>query len=164
MEHTTLLSLDSSTKSTGWALWKDGFFCESGVIDLSDVKDMDQRSSQMMIQILTLLTDKEPDLVVVERMHVTRNMKVVRALCEVIGAIRGWCLCVDSFFYELGPTEWRKAIGMKTGREIKRDEYKQLSKEYVAEKFNVKDVTDDESDAICIGNAYINIFTGIQGE
>lgn len=39
----------------------------------------------------------------------------------------------------------------------KREEYKELSKQYVLDKFGL-DVTDDESDSICIGVAYVKTF------
>ena len=39
-----------------------------------------------------------------------------------------------------------------------RDEYKQLSIDYVKKHFNI-DVSDDESDSICAGIGYIKIFS-----
>ena len=75
----------------------------------------------------------------------------------IFGVVYGKCVENEIDFYELRPTEWRKLIdpGKKPR---KREELKEWSKQKVKELFNINDVTDDESDAILIGRAYINLF------
>lgn len=153
----TLLSLDSSTKSTGYAVFNNAVYTTSDVIDLSTEKDMNKRTELMISEILKLLEVVAPSIIVIERMHVQRNMSVVRALCEVIGAVRGWAITHNAFFYEIAPTEWRSAIGIQS-KGLKREELKRLSLDYVADKYKITDISDDQSDAICIGDAYINIY------
>ena len=53
------------------------------------------------------------------------------------------------------PSSWRAAIGIKTGRGIKRTSLKQADIDFVKEKYGI-DVNDDEADAICIGYAQLN--------
>lgn len=48
------------------------------------------------------------------------------------------------------PSSWRAAIGIKTGRGIKRTSLKEKDIQFVKENYNL-DVNDDEADAICIG-------------
>jgi len=43
---------------------------------------------------------------------------------------------------------------MKLGPKVKREELKQASKDLIKQKYNI-DVNDDISDAILIGNAYL---------
>ena len=50
------------------------------------------------------------------------------------------------------PSSWRAAIGIKTGRGVKRTSLKEQDIEFVKEHFGL-DVNDDEADAICIGYA-----------
>ena len=71
----------------------------------------------------------------------------------ILGAVYGWCLVHNVYFEMLRPTEWRALISKeKKGR--KRDELKAWSVRKVKELFGI-DVTDDESDAILIGLAYV---------
>lgn len=53
------------------------------------------------------------------------------------------------------PSSWRAAIGIKTGRGIKRTTLKEKDIQFVKENYNL-DVNDDEADAICIGYSYSN--------
>jgi hypothetical protein len=48
------------------------------------------------------------------------------------------------------PSSWRAAIGIKTGRGIKRASLKTQDIEWVKANYGL-DVNDDEADAICIG-------------
>lgn len=50
------------------------------------------------------------------------------------------------------PSSWRAAIGIKTGRGIKRASLKEADIAFVEETFGIT-VNDDEADAICIGYA-----------
>lgn len=68
--------------------------------------------------------------------------------------------------YEINPkiqcefinaSEWRAALKMKQGRGIKRETLKQKDIQYVQDKYNIK-VNDDQADAICIFDAYIQKF------
>lgn len=153
---TTLLSLDTSTTRTGWSVFIDGFFYQSGAIDCSK-SDKNEKLNDMIAMVTMELNTWEPDIVVVEQMNVSRNMLATRKLCELVGAVRAWTIWHDSFFYEMAPSEWRKAIGISTSGG-KRDEYKELSKSYVKEYIIDRDITDDEADAICIGTGYIKLF------
>ncbi|MGE9950112.1 hypothetical protein [Coprococcus catus] len=55
------------------------------------------------------------------------------------------------------PSSWRKAINLKQNKNIKREQLKQEAIDYVKEKYNIE-VNDDIADAICIGDAVLNLF------
>lgn len=149
-----LLSLDTSSNSTGWALFVNGKYEESGCIKI----DADSNKMAAMIwRLFHLLETRRPNIVVTEEMVVTRNAKVARNLTMVLGAVFGKCLEIKSDYCSLRPTEWRKLIdsGKKPN---KREELKKWSKQKVLELFDIDNINDDVSDAILIGQAYINMF------
>lgn len=116
----------------------------------------DKRICDMCLNIINLLREIKPDIVVIEKLNVGRNMVAVRALSKVIGVVYCYSILNDCFYYEIQPSQWRSRLGMQSSKR-KREEYKQLSIDYVKENFN-KDVSDDESDSICAGVGYIKMF------
>lgn len=149
-----LLSLDTSSSSTGWAFFIDGEYKTSNVL-VSDETDSAERLKDMVSKIIGLISVIQPDIVVIETPVVIRNPQVQRMLTMIFGAVYGKCISDDIEFQELRPTEWRKLIepGPKPR---KRDELKEWSKVKAKELFNVIDISDDVSDAILIGQAYVN--------
>ena len=105
-----------------------------------------------------LLKNYQPDIIVIEKLNVSRNMNAVRVLSKIIGAVYTYyTLTDDCYYFEIQPTQWRSQLGMQTGKK-KRDELKKLSIEYVKNTLGI-DVTDDEADSICAGIGYIKMFT-----
>lgn len=157
MSSTTLLSLDTSTTSTGWAIFKDGEYQESGVIDdFKKVKNGYERLKLMTKELLDSIGQLKPNIIVIEKDVVFGNMKVIDMLMKIIGAVYGFCLFNGITYYEFAPSEWRKYVKLQAfGR--KRDEFKKASIKYIKDNLNM-DVNDDEADAICIGLAYCKKF------
>ena len=157
MSSTTLLSLDTSTTSTGWAIFKDGEYQESGVIDdFKKVKNGYERLKLMTKELLDSIGQLKPDIIVIEKDVVFGNMIVIDMLMKIIGAVYGFCLFNGITYYEFAPSEWRKYVKLQAfGR--KRDEFKKASIKYIKDNLNM-DVNDDEADAICIGLAYCKKF------
>ena len=163
-----MLSLDTSSSKTGWAYFLSGKYKKSGVIDL-DTKECkkkykdnsEKRIEDMCLAIWNLLQKYEPDIIVIEKLNVSRNMSATRVLSKVIGVVYTYhILADDCFYFEIQPTQWRSKLGMQSGRK-KRDELKRLSIEYVKNTLGV-DVSDDEADSICAGVAYIKMFESLQ--
>lgn len=149
-----LLSLDTSSASSGWALFVDGKYIQSGCLSINNKKD---KIYSMVLELFNLIKEIRPDIIVVEEMVVTRNAQVARNLTMILGAIYGMCIQMNIDWHTLRPTEWRKLID--TGKKPrKREECKAWSLQKVDEMFGVTDVSDDVSDAILIGQAYINMF------
>lgn len=160
-----LLSLDTSSSKTGWAYFLDGKYKKSGVIDL-DTKEnrkkykdnSDRRIEDMCLAVWGLLQKHKPDIIVIEKLNVSRNMNAVRVLSKVIGTVYTYYILTDDcYYFEIQPTQWRSRLGMQSGRK-KREELKRLSIEYVKNTLGI-DVTDDEADSICAGIGYIKMFT-----
>lgn len=162
---TRLISLDTSSSKSGYAIFDNAKYVKSGVIDLDTKEckkkykgDSDKRIEDMCLSIINILKEYNPDIIVIEKINVGRNMVSVRCLAKVIGAV--YCYSIlhdDVFYYEIQPSQWRSQLGIQSSKR-KREEYKKLSKQYVKDNFNIE-VTDDESDAICAGVGYIKMFT-----
>lgn len=160
-----MLALDTSSSKTGWAMFENSKYKKSGIInfDTNECKkkykgNPEQRLEDMCLAIINLLREYKPDIIVIEKLNVSRNMNATRVLSKVIGTVYTYYILTDDCsYFEIQPTQWRSQLGMQSGKK-KRDELKQLSIEYVKNTLG-KDVTDDESDSICQGLAYIKMFT-----
>lgn len=145
-----VLAFDTSTKKTGWSLFINGKYAESGLIDLSKNKDVEERIKKMCLTITTLIFDKSPDHVVIEKLPSTRNADTVRKLSRIIGAVYYYCISKDIDYTEMSCDTWRNAVGIKNskGGKVKID-----SMDRVLQKYKL-DVDDNEADAINICDAY----------
>lgn len=153
-----ILSLDTSTKITGYAVFYNGKLVGYSSIDKSDKKDSTERMAAMTYDLITLIERELPDVVVVEETVVTRNPQTQRMLTMILGAIFGTCICNNLNYCSLRPTQWRKAIRSDDEKlPRKRDELKIWGIERTALLFGIKDIDDNISDAILIGKAFMNI-------
>lgn len=149
-----MISMDTSSTSTGVAIWKNGILIER--LSLTKPKK-ENNKDWMSIEILKMLDNVMPDIVIVEQEAVTRNMETVRVLVMIIGVIKGWCIAKGVFFDILKPTIWRKAVaGKDMSIPRKRVDCKLWAIRMVKLLFNIEE-TDDVCEAILIGQAYINI-------
>ena len=111
----------------------------------------------MCIEIVNILKYFNPDIIVIEKLNVGRNMVSVRQLSKIIGSVYYYSIFNNCFYFEIQASQWRKQIGIQSSRR-KREEYKQMSIEYIRDRFKI-DVSDDEADAICAGIGYIKMFS-----
>lgn len=169
----TLLSLDTSSTKTGWAVFKNGIYKESGVLDWSHIKDNTEDRLQIMyIDIIQHIQKYEPDILVIEKDIVgsgkRQNMSTINTLVKLIGGIWAYCVQLNMstpmnlptgefiiFYVEYTPSEWRNLVGINAR---KRDDCKTASIKLIKGMYG-KDVDDNEADAINIGQAYINEWT-----
>ena len=168
-KETTLLSLDTSSTKTGWAIFKNGIYKESGVLDWSHVKETEDRLLLMYIDIIQHIDKYEPDILVIEKDIVgsgkRQNMSTINTLVKLIGGVWAYCIQLNMdtpmnfqtgefniFYIEYTPSEWRGLVGIKA---CKRDDCKTASIKIIKDIYNI-DVDDNEADAINIGQAYIN--------
>lgn len=153
-----ILSLDTSTKITGYAVFSNEKLVRYSYIDKSNKKDLTERMAAMTYELVELIKQEAPDVVVVEETVVTRNPQTQRMLTLILGAIFGACICNNFNYCSIRPTQWRKAIrddDEKLPR--KRDDLKVWSIERVKLLFNVVGIDDNVSDAILIGKAFMNM-------
>ena len=157
---TKLISLDASTSATGVAVFVDGKYKESYVIETNKKIKGDEKLEQMIDLIHSLIEGEKPDIVIAENIVSVRNANTTRMLQELIGAIRGHCVYRHIVYRTLRPTEWRSQIVKISGQKPegrKREDQKVWSLDVVNNKFNIKTESDDEADAVCIGRAYIEM-------
>ena len=156
---TKLCCIDSSSKKTGFAFFINGDYICHDLIDCNKEKDMDKRFHDMSCQIWNALSLTKPDIIYIEETVVLRNAQTQRFLTRLQGVVYAWCINNQCEFNTIRPTSWRAAIGIKQGKNVKRDYLKEQSIKYVLDKYGLN-VTDDEADAICIGDAVNNLYGG----
>lgn len=152
-----ILSLDLSTKSSGWAVFDDGQLRDSGCITSSSL-DLLKRIEIMVEGLKEIVEKYAPDKIVAEEVRPEngmQNIKTHRALMWLQGGV---ALMLHAYNKKLEmdliyPSSWRAKIGIKTGRGIKRTSLKEKDIEFVKANYGMT-VNDDEADAICIGYAY----------
>lgn len=151
-----VLAFDTSTTSTGWAVFEDAEFARSGCIDLRRSKySAEDRIKVMCHEIIDILKKEKPNIIVVEKISVNRNLDTIRKLSRIIDVCFFYTLLLGNVrFHEYSPAQWRSALGMQR-KHASRQIYKTLATKY-ADKHFKDGVTEDEGDAICIGAAYVS--------
>ena len=146
-----ILAFDQALIKTG-VCTLDGDTVYHSLIDLSKTKNADERRATMRQMIQSRIKNNHPDLVVIEDVALQSSAKTVIQLAQLQGAIIGACEMFNIPYEILRPSEWRKMLGFKQGRQVKRPELKQQAIDYVAEHYG-EVVSSDEADAMCIAKA-----------
>lgn len=155
-----MMSFDTSTTSSGWALYTNAKLTDYGTI-LHKEKNttIENRMNMMIADILLLLNKVRPLIVVIERPPFKADPKTLTFLSEIIGAVRAWAILNEADYVEYTPSQWRSLVKEKeealpTGR----DNAKQWDIQKVSDIFDIQDVSDDLADAVLLGLARINEF------
>ena len=154
-----LISMDTSSNSTGVAIFIDGILSRHFLIDLKKIKNTDERIEEMIKQLYAIIEEEQPNIIVTEMTVVTRNAQAQRNLTMILGAIYGKCIDKNIWYHSFRPTEWRSLIDTykkPIGR--KRENYKEWSIDIVKEKYDIV-ANDDVCDDILIVRAYVNKFS-----
>ena len=154
-----ILSLDASTKSTGYAIFEGTTLKTYGCITSSST-DLIKRIHKMVDEINVLLKEHKIDKIILEVVRPetgVQNLKTHRALMWLQGAI---AIMVHDIYPKVEsiymyPSEWRKSCKIKTGRGVVRETVKQHDIRFVQETFGIT-VGDDIADAIGIGYAHLH--------
>ena len=153
-----ILSLDLSTRSSGWAYFENGELKQHGCITSAST-DLIKRIYKMRDEIAAILDQYSVDKVIVEEVrpeggYGVGNTQTHRALMWLQAATA--FLLHDNYpqiqIKYIYPSSWRAKLGIKNGRGIKRTSLKEADIAFVKDKYNIE-VNDDEADAICIGLA-----------
>ena len=152
-----LISLDLSTKASGVAMWENGKYKSSAVINCESEKNVDVRIRYMSKELWKYLDYYSPDVVYAEDTYCHGNPEVQKKLNRIQGVVYAWCIQHDAEFHLLMPSAWRKYIPEFPNYRTKREEQKKFSVNYVRKNYGFEPVTDDQSDAICLGEAAICI-------
>lgn len=155
------VSCDTSTNKSALALFTNGKFTSHILLDESKIKDVDERIDMMISRIYEVLDKWQPNILWIEHPQGHgSNVSMVGKLCEILGAIRGWCVTHKCEYHEITPSQWRHYCGIAQGRKT-RAELKQASIEYIKASLGI-DEGDDVADSIALGYGVLNYFKLIE--
>lgn len=154
-----ILSLDASTKSTGFAVFNETKLETYGCLTASST-DLVKRISKIITELEQVLSQNTINKIILEEVRPEQglqNLKTHKALMYLQAAI---VFLVHERFNTIEieyvyPNEWRKACGIKTGSGVRRETLKPKDIQFVKDNYNII-VNDDIADAIGIGHAYVN--------
>lgn len=153
-----IISVDQSTRVSGWAYFEDGKYVCSGVIDMNKSKlETDKRSFEMAKEIWKVIKKYNPDQLVIENVQQQSSPSTVIILARLAGMIIGYAEAHNIHVHILLPSQWRKALGYSQGAKVKRQELKQQSIDYVKKNLGL-DLLEDECEAIAEGIAAHKIY------
>lgn len=158
--NTKLVSIDSSTTSTGIVLRVNGKLTEYKTLVPKTKSPAEDRIFEMAKLIIETLNDWNPDIIYAETPQGKTNVKLSRMLGEMLGVIIGWASTHNCEFNEVNPSWWRKWNFWEQGN-LNRDELKALSIKKAKEIYNI-DAGDDLCDAIHLGQAAINYYESLE--
>lgn len=153
-----MISLDTSSSATGYAIWINGILKDSGVINCEKEKNEnnEEHIKRMFLTLYNFLKKEKPKTVVIERTNVPRNAYIQRLLSKILGIVELYCYQTNGEYVEYSPRSWRKWAKDKDENLPKgRNNLKKWSMKKVLNKYQIK-CDDNESDAILIGLARIN--------
>jgi Holliday junction resolvasome RuvABC endonuclease subunit len=153
-----ILSMDQSTRVTGYSVFNDGNYVTSGVVDLHKIKDTEERSKQMAVEICRLIEDSKPDCVIIEEVALTSNAQTLKLLARIQGVAIGFCAAHNIPLHVLEPTRWRSALNYRQGPKVKREELKAQSLAFVKKELGLNIKSEDENEACAIGVAANRIY------
>ena len=153
------VSIDSSTKLTGFAVFANGRLASHHLIDHSKIRDVDERSMAMGRSIVAYLDKYNPSAIYIEQPKGHQNVELVRKLSRILGVVMGWAATHGCYYEEVMPSVWRKYIPEFSQGGKERAELKEESIRVCRELFGFEPASDDEADACNIGQAMINHYT-----
>lgn len=146
-----ILALDQATRISGYAIFQDDKLCTYGKITTDD-PDIGVRLNIIRNTIKDLIQKYEIDEVVMEDIQLQENVQTFKALAEVFGVVYELVTSLNLPIETILASVWKSGLGIK-GKN--RPEQKKNAQQWVLTNYNLKP-TQDECDAICIGQHYIN--------
>ena len=146
-----LLSLDQSSKTSGWAIYENENLVTYGHFTLSQ-EDIGERLVAFRKEVMRLINKYEIDEIAFEDIQlqssVGNNVQTFKVLAEIIGIMLMLVTELGINYTIVPSVRWKSALNIKGKR---RAEQKQNAQLYVLNTYGVN-ATQDESDAICIGS------------
>lgn len=152
-----VISFDQASLISGWSIFEDGTYVDSGVITKDKKIPIIQRVPQMAQAICEKIETSDIDVVIIEGIQNQGSIKTTLDLARLQGGIMMWCEINQKPLHILSPSEWRSALKFKLGAKTKRDELKVQAEHYVSEHYKLN-INTDEAEAICINAGAYKIF------
>lgn len=151
-----VITIDGSTQKTAIAYFYNGKYKEHQLLDFSKDKDIFSRFESMAKNLWELLDSYNPNIIYIEETYSSVNPQTTKILTRLQGVVYAWCMNNKCYFNTITPSQWRKQLKFTQGKGVKREQLKKQSIKYISDKYNLS-VTDDEADAICIGDAILKM-------
>jgi Holliday junction resolvasome RuvABC endonuclease subunit len=142
------LALDQSSNISGYSVWKDRNLIEYGKVKF------DGEFIDRVVSLKNWMKDKIEELeseglveVIIEEIQEQSNMQTFKMLAMVQGVLLAELAEQKIKFHLVYASSWKANSGIKGAN---RTEQKRNTQEYILQKYGKK-VTQDEADAICIG-------------
>lgn len=148
-----LLALDQASRTTGYAIFEDDQLVKSGTFTLRS-DDIGERLVDYRKHIEKLIIDNDVDEIAFEDIQMqsqVNNVQTFKVLAEIFGVTQEYLAEQEHSYHIVSSNTWKSKLNIK-GRT--RTEQKKNAQAYVLEHFNKK-VSQDESDAICIGASIV---------
>lgn len=152
------VALDASTTCTGWSVFKNGIYVDSGSIDLKKDRDIEHRTTIMTKKICQVINFYHPDKVFLEDTAKMTNISVLKSLCWLAGGIKFWCHINDYPIELIMPSTWRKYVGIQDYK-AKRAELKSKAISLCKSLLDI-DADEDRAEAILM-NISMSIRDGV---
>ena len=147
-----LISFDQASVVTGYAIFEDGQYIDSGVIKKSKDMPIADRVPAMALTICKKIKESNVDYVIIEDIQNQSSVKTVIDLARLQGGIIMYCANKGIPIKIYHPSTWRSTLQFVQGSKTKRDALKEQATEYVKGLgFDIS--SEDESEAICINLA-----------
>lgn len=148
-----ILALDQASRTSGWSVFQDEQLIASGTFTFDD-DNFSSRLVKIRNKVIQLIQQYEINKVLLEDIQLqgqTNNVTTYKALAEVLGVLEELC-CELKIPHEIIHSQtWKSTLDIK-GRD--RATQKRNAQAFVATTYGKK-VSQDESDSICLGTAYI---------
>ena len=148
-----LLALDQASRTTGYAVFEDDKLVKSGTFTLRS-DDVGERLVDYRKHIEKLIIDNDIEEVAFEDIQMqgqVNNVQTFKVLAEIFGVTQEFLVENGHSYHIISSNTWKSKLQIK-GRT--RVEQKRNAQIYVLENFDKK-VSQDESDAICIGASIV---------
>lgn len=150
-----LIAFDPSTKSTGYAVFKDQELIKYGAFE-ENSKEVLERINNLSNKTEELINKYQPNDMAIENVQITMSAPTAKVLLglQLLLELKAYNRKIP--YSLIRPTHWRKVLGLSNSSKLKRAEKKKEAIQYVVNKYNVpEDSADDICDAICIGECYL---------
>ena len=148
-----LLALDQASRTTGYAVFDNDILIASGTFTLKS-DDIGERLVAYRQHIEDLIDEYDIEEVGFEDIQMqgqTNNVQTFKILAEIFGVTQEYLAESKLVYHVVHSNTWKSKLDIQ-GKT--RPEQKKSAQEYVLKNYHKK-VSQDESDAICLGTSII---------
>lgn len=150
-----ILALDQASRTSGYSVFDGNELVDSGKFTFED-QNMGLRLKKIRQKVESLIDQYSPDVLVLEDIQLQKavgnNVVTYKVLAQVIGVLTELAAEKELKYELVHSSTWKSSLGIG-GRT--RPEQKKNAQTYVEKTYSLK-VSQDQSDAICIGAYYMN--------